>query len=68
MDLLDAYHIERHFFDWTIQDGAPNHVGIVEKAENRMVYTVEGNSKDLCIQKQYSLGSDVILGCGMPAN
>lgn len=68
MDFLDDYHIERHFFDWTIQDGAPNHMGIVEKAENGMVYTVEGNSKGLCIQKQYSFGSDVILGYRLSAN
>ena len=56
------------FFDWANQDGVPDHVGIVEKVENGMVYTVEGNSSDMCRQKQYSLGSGVILGYGMPAN
>ena len=56
------------FFDWATQDGVPDHVGIVEKVENGMVYTVEGNSKDMCRQKQYSLGSSVILGYGMPAS
>ncbi len=55
------------FFDWATQDGVPDHVGIVEKVENGMVYTVEGNSRDMCKQKQYSLGSSVILGYGMPA-
>jgi len=55
------------FFDWATQDGVPDHVGIVEKVENGMVYTVEGNSRDMCRQKQYSLGSSVILGYGMPA-
>lgn len=55
------------FFDWAPQDGVPDHVGIVEKVENGMVYTVEGNSRDMCRQKQYSLGSSVILGYGMPA-
>lgn len=55
------------FFDWATQDGVPDHVGIVEKVENGMVYTVEGNSRDMCRQKQYSLGSGVILGYGMPA-
>ena len=55
------------FFDWAPQDGVPDHVGIVEKVENGMVYTVEGNSRDMCRQKQYSLGSGVILGYGMPA-
>ena len=56
------------FFDWATQDGVPDHVGIVEKVENGMVYTVEGNSRDMCRQKQYSLGSGVILGYGMPAS
>lgn len=55
------------FFDWATQDGVPDHVGIVEKVENGMVYTVEGNSRDMCRQKQYSLGSSVILGYGMSA-
>lgn len=55
------------FFDWATQDGVPDHVGIVEKVENGMVYTVEGNSRDMCRQKQYSLGSTVILGYGMAA-
>lgn len=50
------------------QDGVPDHVGIVEKVDNGMVYTVEGNSKDMRRQKQYSLGSSVILGYGMPAS
>ena len=36
------------FFDWATQDGVPDHVGIVEKVENGMVYTVEGNSRDMC--------------------
>ena len=55
------------FFDWATQDGMPDHVGIVEKVENGVVYTVEGNSRDMCRQKQYALGSGVILGYGMPA-
>ena len=38
------------FFDWDnkgssgAQDGESDHVGIVEKVENSIVYTVEGNS------------------------
>ena len=56
------------FFDWATQDGVPDHVGIVEKVENGVVYTVEGNSRDMCRQKQYSLGSGVILGYGMAAS
>ena len=55
------------FFDWATRDGVPDHVGIVEKVEDGIVYTVEGNSRDMCRQKQYSLGSSVILGYGMPA-
>ena len=31
------------FFDWG-SDGSIDHVGIVEKCEDGMVYTVEGNS------------------------
>ena len=56
------------FFDWATQDSVPDHVGIVEKVENGMVYTVEGNSRDMCRQKQYALGSSVILGYGMAAS
>ena len=56
------------FFDWATQDGVPDHVGIVERVENDVVYTVEGNSRDMCRQKQCSLGSSVILGYGMPAS
>lgn len=56
------------FFDWATQDGVPDHVGIVEKVENEMVCTIEGNSRDMCRQKQYALGSGVILGYGTPAS
>ena len=38
------------FFDWE-GDGETDHVGIVEKCENGVVYTVEGNSGDACRQK-----------------
>ncbi len=54
------------FFDWE-GDGETDHVGIVEKCENGIVYTVEGNSGDACRQKQYSVGSSVIYGYGIPA-
>lgn len=56
------------FFDWATQDGVPDHVGIVEKVDSGMVYTLEGNSRDMCRQKQYTLGSGVILGYGMAAS
>ena len=48
-------------------DGATDHVGIVEKCENGVVYTVEGNSGDACRQKQYTVGSSSIYGYGVPA-
>ena len=54
------------FFDWE-GDGETDHVGIVEKCENGVVYTVEGNSGDACRKKQYAVGSSVIYGYGIPA-
>ena len=57
------------FFDWAdSNDGKADHVGIVEKAVDGKVYTVEGNSSgDTCRQKEYSIDSSVILGYGTPA-
>ncbi len=62
------------FFDWDSpngssgpQDGESDHVGIVDKVENGIVYTVEGNSGDACRQRQYSVGYYEILGYGTPA-
>ena len=53
------------FFDWE-QDGLSDHVGIVEKCENGIVYTVEGNSiGDSCRQKEYFVGSSYIYGYGL---
>ena len=60
------------FFDWDnkgssgAQDGESDHVGIVEKVENGIVYTVEGNSGDSCRINQYSVGHYEILGYGVP--
>lgn len=54
------------FFDWE-GDGVTDHVGIVERAENGTVYTVEGNSGDTCRQNRYASGSSVIYGYGIPA-
>ena len=54
------------FFDWQ-QDGLPDHVGIVEKCENGIIYTIEGNSlNDSCRQRQYLVGTGVIYGYGLP--
>lgn len=58
------------FFDWDDengQDGVSDHTGIVEKVENGIVYTVEGNSGDTCRQRQYPVGYYEILGYGIPA-
>ena len=54
------------FFDWS-NDGSIDHVGIVERCENGIVYTVEGNSGDACRQNQYGVGSSSIYGYGLPA-
>ena len=59
------------FFDWDNkgssgpQDGQSDHVGIVEKCENGIVYTIEGNSGDSCRQNQYPVGYYEILGYGI---
>ena len=59
------------FFDWDDedegQDGAADHVGIVEKVEDGIVYTVEGNSGDRCRKCQYATGDYEIYGYGTPA-
>ena len=60
------------FFDWDNkgssgpQDDVPDHVGIVERVENGMVYTVEGNTSDSCRQRSYSVGHYEIWGYGCP--
>ena len=53
------------FFDWE-SDGLADHVGIVEKVENGLIYTVEGNSGDRCIENRYYLGSAPVYGFGLP--
>lgn len=59
------------FFDWDDedngQDGAPDHVGIVERVENGRVYTVEGNSGDQCRENSYPIGYYEIYGYGIPS-
>ena len=52
------------FFDWD-QDGRSDHVGIVEKSEEGLVCTIEGNSRDVCRWRCYSLDSGVIIGYGI---
>ena len=61
------------YFDWDNkggsgpQDGLADHVGIVEKVENGIVYTVEGNSGDSCRENRYTVGHYEIYGYGTPA-
>ena len=55
------------FFDWDNkggsgpQDGEADHVGIVQKVENGIIYTVEGNSGNLCRVNRYSVGQYEIM-------
>ena len=53
------------FFDWE-GDGSCDHVGIVEKCDENTVYTIEGNSRDECRRKTYSINSSLIFGYGVP--
>lgn len=59
------------FFDWDNrgssgpQDGLSDHTGIVQKVENGIIYTVEGNSCDSCRQNQYHVGYYEVLGFGV---
>lgn len=63
------------FFDWD-GNGVSDHVGIVEKCENGIVYTIEGNTTDPSgkssengvWQKQHTVGSASILGYGILDN
>ena len=56
------------FFDWPengVYDGVSDHVGIVEKCEGGIVYTVEGNSGDAVRERSYSIASNSIMGYGI---
>lgn len=52
------------FFDWD-HDGHANHVGIVEFCEDGVVYTIEGNSSNKCMECRYEHLDHVIMGCGV---
>ena len=62
------------FFDWNNkgssgpQDGLSDHVGIVERVEDGIIYTIEGNSGDSCRENHYAVGHYEILGYGVPAH
>lgn len=53
------------FFDWD-HDGKQDHVGLVEKCENGIVYTIEGNSSNMVREKTYSMYSPDIFGYAFP--
>lgn len=53
------------FFDWVERDGTCDQVGIVEKCENGIVYTVEGNSGNAVKQRSYQMDSASIMGYGL---
>ena len=40
-------------------------MGIVQKVENGIIYTVEGNSGNLCRVNRYSVGQYEIMGYGV---
>ena len=53
------------FFDWE-SDGLADHVGIVERVENGIIYTIEGNAGDQCIENSHTLGATSVYGFGLP--
>ena len=61
------------YFSWDHNPNDAQHVGIVEKVENGVVYTIEGNTggssfRDSKVSKKtYSLTSASIIGYGTPA-
>ena len=52
------------FFDWDL-DGYSDHVGIVEYCDGVIVYTIEGNANDACLQLAYSASTQKIMGYGL---
>ena len=62
------------FFDWDDkglsgpQDGLSDHTGIVVRAADGLVYTVEGNSGNQVRERSYPVGYYEILGYGLPQN
>ncbi len=53
------------FFDWIsdgYQDGEADHVGIVEKVEDGVLYTIEGNRSNACGRFEYAIDDPVLYG------
>lgn len=53
------------FFDWD-GDGTADHIGLVDYVEDGCVYTIEGNSSDMCRRKVYVLNDACIFGYAAP--
>ena len=51
---------------FTYSPGEYSHTGIVEKVENGVVTTIEGNTSDQVARRQYTIGSSQIAGYGRP--
>ena len=49
------------FYDWE-SDGLADHVGIVERVEDGIVYSIEGNAGDACIENSHYLATAPIYG------
>lgn len=49
------------------QGGGADHVGIVERIENGSVYTIEGNTANICREQSYPLGHFDALDNGFPS-
>lgn len=46
-----------------------NHVGFVERVENNVVYTIEGNStSNQCLEQEYAINDIVIYGMVLETN
>lgn len=60
------------FFDFInddsefIMDGKPDHVGLVKKVEDGIIYCIEGNYNNMVAETSYSVGCINIYGYGMP--
>lgn len=66
-----SYHnggVARYKYLMIDSNGTSHHVYcIVERVEDGIVYTVEGNSGDSCRENHYAVGYYEILGYGIPA-
>lgn len=60
------------FFDWDktwngampTPGGEPDHIGIVQKTEGGVIFTIEGNSSDAVNERQYPLNSCQVIAFG----